>query len=57
MSLVSKFIMEHLVSELEKEFISHVPDMQKKLVEEVEVFVQMLSVWISNKLGHAPTDK
>lgn len=57
MSLLSKFVTEHLVSDLEQEFAQHVPDLQKSLVDEVSVFAQMLSDWVSSKLGHAPSDK
>lgn len=57
MSLLSKFVTQHLVNDLEQEFVKHVPDLQKTLVDEVATFAQMLSDWVSSKLGHAPVDK
>ncbi len=57
MSLLSKFVTQHLVNDLEQEFIKHAPELQQSLVNEVATFAQMLSDWVSSKLGHAPVDK
>lgn len=57
MSLLSKFVTQHLVNDLEQEFVKHEPDMKDMLVKEVETFAQMLIDWVSSKLGHAPSDK
>jgi len=50
MSLLSKFITSNLIKAIEEEFISHAPDMQQRIIEEVESFAHQAFDWVKNKL-------
>lgn len=51
MSLLSSFIRNQLLKGLEDEFVSHLPEVQEKIVEEVGSFVEECSQWVNSKLG------
>lgn len=60
MSLLSSFLRNQLLKGLEDEFVSHVPEIQKKIVEEVGAFAQECADWVNGKLGNqvdAPSEQ
>lgn len=50
MSLLSKFVSEHLLLAIESEFQSHSAELQSKLVDEVKLFADEVNSWIKNKI-------
>lgn len=50
MSLLSNFIVAHVIAALEQEFISHEPDLQKAFLEEVSAFTQQIVKWLETRL-------
>jgi hypothetical protein len=52
MSLLSSFIVNHLVKALEAQFLSHVPEIQQAFLNEVSVFVKTVSDWVESKLSN-----
>ncbi len=58
MSVLSKFITTQLLKDFEREFVSHMPAVQEKLLEELTAFSNLLVDWIESKFGDsAPMDK
>ncbi len=51
MSLLSNFIVNHVVKALEHQFLSHVPELQKAFLDEVASLVKVVSDWIESKLS------
>ena len=54
MSLVTSFLLKHLVPALEAAFVAHEPEMQAALLSEVETFSSDLLSWYKSKI--APVD-
>lgn len=56
MSLLSSFISENILNELEAAFIRNEPALQMALLNEVQTFSAKLVFWIEGKLsaGQAP---
>lgn len=50
MSLLSLFLRSHLVPALESAFISHTPELQAALVNEVETLGNKLLDWVDTKI-------
>ena len=50
MSLLSSFIVKQIVQALEKEFLSHVPELQQAFLAEVANLVKIVSDWIESKM-------
>lgn len=50
MSILSKFISQHLVPTLEEEFKKHEPQLQQKLLEEVEALLAEIAHWLKEKV-------
>ena len=48
MSLLTNFI----ISMLEKEFVSHLPELQEAFLTEVSAFVKSLSEWVESKMSN-----
>lgn len=60
MSLLSSFIVNHLVKALEAQFLSHIPEMQEAFLKEVSAFVKAVSDWIESKMnpqGEQPNEE
>jgi len=53
MSLISKFITDHLVTALENNFIAHEPELQEKFVEEVRALSKLVEDWVISKVKPA----
>jgi len=51
MSLLSSFIRNQLLKGIEDEFVSHLPEVQEKIIEEVGDFAQECAAWVKDKLG------
>jgi len=54
MSLLSSFVLSHLIPALEKAFIAHEPEMQAAILSEFQVFAGNLGKWIDDKLPIDP---
>jgi hypothetical protein len=54
MSLLSSFVLSHLIPALESAFIAHEPEMQDLLLSETQAFVVKLSNWVESKLPGDP---
>lgn len=52
MSLLSSFIVNHVVKALEAELVEHLPEMQQKFLNEVSEFVKVVSDWVETKLSN-----
>ena len=50
MSLLSSFLISHLIPALETAFIAHEPEMQAAILEEIKVLSEQVGVWIEGKL-------
>lgn len=50
MSLLSSFIAKHIVSALEAQFLSHVPELQEAFLKEMANLVKVMSDWIESKM-------
>lgn len=50
MSVLSLFLHNHLVPALEKEFISHKPEMQDLLLKEVTALAEQVVAWLDSKI-------
>jgi hypothetical protein len=59
MSLLASFISSRIVTELEKQFLSHTPELQQAFLTEVLNFVKVLCEWVENKMNAQgePTDE
>lgn len=59
MSLLSSFIINHVVKALEAQFVSHVPELQQAFLNEVSSIVKVVSDWVESKLNieGAPSDE
>lgn len=59
MSLLSSFIVNHVVKALEAQFLSHVPELQQAFLNEVSSLVKVVSDWIESKINveGAPSDE
>lgn len=55
MSLLSNFIVTHIVQALEQQFLSHEPDLQQAFLNEVSAFVQEIAQWLEAKLTNDHT--
>ena len=51
MSLLSSFIAGRIVQELEEQFVSHLPELQQAFLNEVSVFVKIVSDWVESKMN------
>jgi hypothetical protein len=51
MSLLSSFIVTHVVNALEKQFLSHVPELQQAFLNEVASLVKVVSDWVESKMN------
>lgn len=51
MSLISSFLINHLVPALEKAFIAHEPEAQAAFLDEVKVIADQVAAWIESKLS------
>lgn len=51
MSLISSFIVTRIVTALEQQFLSHVPELQQAFLNEATSLVKVLSDWIESKMG------
>lgn len=51
MSLLSKFVLDHLIPALEEAFLEHEPAMQDLLLREVEEFSSRIGEWVREKLA------
>jgi hypothetical protein len=51
MSLLSSFIVSHVVKALEAQFISHVPELQQAFLNEVSSLVKVVSDWVESKMN------
>ncbi len=51
MSLLSSFIASHIVDSLEKEFLSHEPELQEAFLNEVKDFAEVVGNWLKEKLA------
>lgn len=49
MSLLSSFLVSHIVPALESALIAHAPEMQDALLKEIEAFTKQVGDWISSK--------
>jgi hypothetical protein len=52
MSLLSNFIVAHVIQALEQEFISHEPDLQKAFLDEVSAFTSQIVQWLESRLSN-----
>ena len=50
MSLLSSFIVTHVVKALENQFVSHVPELQQAFLNEVTHIVKVMNDWIESKM-------
>ena len=53
MSLLSSFLISHLIPALESAFVAHEPAAQAALLAEVEAFGTQLGGWLSTKVAAA----
>ena len=51
MSLLSSFIVTHVVTALEEQFVSHTPELQRAFLNEVSSLVGIVSDWIESKMN------
>jgi hypothetical protein len=51
MSLLSTFVVNQLVKELEAEFASHEPELQQAFVNEITAAVASVMAWANEKLS------
>lgn len=51
MSLLSSFIRNQLLKGLEDEFVSHEPDIQDVIVEQINSFAAECLEWVNSKLN------
>ncbi|MGC2661755.1 MAG: hypothetical protein WA324_27675 [Bryobacteraceae bacterium] len=51
MSLLSSFIAGHVVDSLEKELLSHEPELQEAFLNEVKEFAEVVGGWLKEKLA------
>lgn len=51
MSLLSSFIATRIVTELEQQFVSHLPELQEAFLNEISNFVKILSDWVESKIN------
>lgn len=49
MSLISSFLISHLVPALESAFVAHEPEAQAALLKEVEALATKLGEWVISK--------
>ena len=60
MSLLSSFIVTHVVKALEQQFVSHVPELQQAFLTEVTHLVKVVTDWTESKMnvqGESPDEK
>ena len=53
MSLLSTFLVSHLVPALETSLVAHAPDAQAAILAEIEAFSSEVSSWLVNKMAAA----
>ena len=51
MSLLSKFMSEQLLKDLEESFLSHEKDLQELFVKEVSELTRLVGEWVNDKLN------
>lgn len=51
MSPLSSFIISRVVEEIEKQFVSHLPEIQPIFVNEVSELVKVVSDWVESKMN------
>ncbi len=51
MSLLSSFLMNQLVKDLEAQFIAHEPELQNAFVDEVTAAVNSVVSWVNSKIN------
>jgi hypothetical protein len=51
MSLLSSFIINHVVKALEAQFVSHMPELQQAFLNEVSNLVKVVSEWVESKVN------
>ena len=49
--VLSSFIAGRIVQELEEQFVSHLPELQQAFLNEVSVFVKIVSDWVESKMN------
>lgn len=57
MSLLSEYVQKEFLKSLEAEFIAHAPDLQKVIINEIQVFAADLTTWIESKMDSQPKPK
>lgn len=53
MSLISDFVANHLLGAVENALLTHEPEMQQVIIDEIENFVAVVGTWVQNKLDTA----
>ncbi len=52
MSLLSSFVVKHIVKALEEHFLSQIPELQQAFLNEVSQLVKVVSDWVESKLSN-----
>jgi len=50
MSLISSLIISNLIKAVEEEFLKHEPEMQDKIIEEMQNLISEAMSWVRGKL-------
>jgi len=50
MSVLTSFVISHLVPALESALLSHLPQEQEVIIAELEVIIKHLANWLENKI-------
>lgn len=50
MSIITTFLVKHLLPALEEEFITHEPEIQADFLAEVKELSATLGTWVENKM-------